>query len=682
MSPRGEWSAWDDERLEPETTKTIAQGTDLMRTKKRGSGWLTVGIKLLVGVALTSNCCIGILLLVNHRANIKVEGMTSRMLSIRDRIDTNLRETIVGLQNEFGKLPSLFEHDLKQSILDRAERDFGITGREQLAGRDAWTSLFSRTEKRDLANGHLVAHVVEGRLYLSHGLTDEKGTFTGTVERLQLGGNQAENGLVHVQALLAAAAPGQDRSELREQQISALQLVVADKSIEAERTRNEILGHVDEISAMEHAMAATRNQQRRSALLAGLAAILVNLLVLFALTRVIVERPLHRLTAILDAIREGNCPEIPWKDRCDQIGVLGSAIGRFGESQAALRREERRRGERQEAIDELVDCLTQSMHQLSGKARELAGMSSSLQELAAVTERESRMVTGTAAESTASTQEVRGASVRMSDMVDDIHSQTARQGTIVLDTLTRIAHARQQLQVLKKSVAEIATITGTVRTITDQTKILAINATIEAMKAGEMGRGFAVVAGEVKKLSMDTAHATGDIFHIIESMDSICQAFINCFDQIDQSMAQIDNVTANITDAAGLQQQLTGTMLASTAQTVDSTQQVSAGIGEVSTAAAGVARLSAKARLGCDEMAAALERLLQNTVNGLQALEAKGNEGIAQSVESGEVIAPEQRCSVRAPAGPGQGRSGIQTPTCAGHAPTLLPSAYTEGISA
>lgn len=661
---------------------TTAQGTDMMRTNKRGSGWLTVGIKLLIGVALTSNCCIGVLLLVNHRANIKVEDMTSRMLSIRDRIDANLRETIVGLQNEFGRLPSLFEHDFKQSVLDRVERDFGIAGREQLAGRDAWASLFSRTEKRDLANGHLVAQVVEGRLYLSHGLTDGQGAFTGTVERLQLGGNQAENGLVHIQALLDAAASGQDRSELREQQIHSLQLVVADKSIEAERTRNEILGHVDEISAMEHAMATTRSQQRRSGLLAGLAAILVNVLVLFVLTRVIVERPLYRLTTILDAIREGNCPDIPWKDRCDQIGVLGSAIRRFGETQAALRWEERRRGERQEAIGELVDRLTESMHQLTGQARELAGMSSSLQELAAVTERESQMVTGTAAESTASTQEVRGASVRMSDMVNDIHRQTARQGTIVLDALDRIAHARQQLQALKKSVAEIETITGTVRTITDQTKILAINATIEAMKAGEMGRGFAVVAGEVKKLSMDTAHATGDIFHIIESMDSICQAFIDCVDQIDQSMAQIDSVTTNITDAAGLQQQLTGRMLAATVQTVESTQQVSAGIGEVSAAVAGVARLSAKARLGSDEMAAALERLLHKTVNGLQALEAKDGEGIAQGVESGGLIAPGQRCGVRAAAGSGQGRSAIETPACAGHAHTLLPSAYTEGISA
>lgn len=130
------------------------------------------------------------------------------------------------------------------------------------------------------------------------------------------------------------------------------------------------------------------------------------------------ERPLYRLTTILDAIREGNCPDIPWKDRRDQIGVLGSAIRRFGETQAALHREERKRTERQEAIGELVDRLTESMHQLTGKAKELAGMSSSLQELAAVTERESRMVTGTAAESTASTQEVRGASVRMGDMVE------------------------------------------------------------------------------------------------------------------------------------------------------------------------------------------------------------------------------------------------------------------------
>lgn len=79
-------------------------------------------------------------------------------------------------------------------------------------------------------------------------------------------------------------------------------------------------------------------------------------------------------------------------------------------------------------------------------------------------------------------------------------------------------------------MSEIDAIVGAVHLITDQTKILAINAAIEAVKAGDHGRGFAVVANEVKKLSQDTALATRDVLDKIEAINSTCRAFIACFD--------------------------------------------------------------------------------------------------------------------------------------------------------
>ena len=99
------------------------------------ASWLTVGVKLLVGVALASNCFIGALLLVNHRATDKAEQKTAEVLAIRERVDANLRATIVQLQKEFIALPHLFVADPRKAILERVERDGHVQDRQRLAGR-------------------------------------------------------------------------------------------------------------------------------------------------------------------------------------------------------------------------------------------------------------------------------------------------------------------------------------------------------------------------------------------------------------------------------------------------------------------------------------------------------------------------------------------------------------------
>ena len=595
-----------------------------IKQKKLGKSWITVGAKLLTGVALVSNCFIGALLYINYQSTLNIEEMIGKVLTIRERVDINLRETIVKLQKEFSGLPLLFITDPKQGVLNQVQRDYQIEAKHQLTGREAYASLFSRTEKKDLANGRVVATIDQGKLFLSHGLVDAQGTFTAVVEQLRLVSAHPEEDLVHLQKIIAAAYAEQSGPSDLDQKVTALKSIVADKSIEAELTRTEILSYVDEINAMEHHMAATNKQQRRFSLYVGLATIIGNILVLFFLTRIIIEKPLHRLTTIIDEIGEGKYPDIPWQNRRDQIGVLSSAIRRFREALVTLKLEEGRKAKEQEVIGELVGTMTTSIHQLDSRARQLTGMSLSLQDFAGITEGESRSVVGLAKDTAAHTDEVAASSLQMREVVGDIHQQLGAQSGVVVHIVSEIGRARQQLEQLKQSVGEIDTIIGTVNNISGQTNILAINATIEAARAGEQGKGFAVVADEVKKLSQDTAYATKDIHAKIEAINAICQTYINCFDTIDQGTEQLNRVTTIIGAAVDRQKNLTETIVDLTRQTTDNTQQVFSKINNVSDAASGVAQLSAEAHQCADAVAISLGELLQGSVRRLESLSAQG----------------------------------------------------------
>ncbi len=581
---------------------------------------MTVGVKLMVGVAFASNFFIGTLLFINNRATHTLEQMVTEVLAVRERVDVNLRETIVRLQKEFVALPKLFITDPKQAIIEQVERDFRVRERQRLAGRDSYAALFSRTEKRDLTNGQIIVKLDNDSLSLSQGIFDEKDTFTEEVERLQLASEQPEQDQERLRALIESVQTNQNNSAGFAEKVSALRGIAADKSLEAEKSRNEILGYVDEINLHEQQMVETNRQQRRVGLTAGLAAILGNVLVLFLLTRIIIERPLHRLTGIVEELGAGKYPEIPWPNRRDQIGVLSSAIGRFRDVLLALNREEERKNEDRQRIETLVSVMTASIHHLNERAEQMTTMSLSLQKLAGITERESKNVAGLASDTTKRTDEVSTSSQQISLAVLEIHRELGAQKTEVTNIVGEIGRARRQLDDLRQSVVEIDAIVGAVHHITDQTKILAINAAIEAVKAGEHGRGFAVVANEVKQLSQNTAHATRDVLDKIDTINATCQHFIDSFDTLERGTEQLHQVTAIIGQAVDRQRELTGAIVLLTAGTGENTREVSARIAEVSGAATSVLQLSADARRNAEEIALQLGDLLSGSVHDLETM--------------------------------------------------------------
>lgn len=330
------------------------------------------------------------------------------------------------------------------------------------------------------------------------------------------------------------------------QAASALSFAASEEQFEAMRTAIDKLGEMDDLAANDEGMAAIRlgetlGWQQGLIIAIGLLVCLV-LVVGFPL---LITRPLHSLLNRIEQIADGDGDLRVRLDVLsrDELGKLSHAFNRFLDK-----------------LQPLIKEVGRVTGEVESSAQSLAGMAAANDRLISSEHAAVDQVSTAATEMSSAVHEVARNAQHAADAARSAQVQS-REGALVvgatIDSIRQLAQevesASASIQTLEQEAANIGAVLAVIRGIAEQTNLLALNAAIEAARAGEQGRGFAVVADEVRALAARTQESTKDIQLMIERLQ------IGVQNAVKATHSGSAKARESVDQAAGVDQALTDT---------------------------------------------------------------------------------------------------------------------------